>query len=556
MEQLSVNPKLFTTTAPKLVTRFLGKESLFNSKLVSLLILLAGSAAAVLSSAKWDVSLFAWIAPVCWLAFFRLSQFKRKWLWFFPIILVTNIISSYDVAPFPPAVLVVLGILESLKFILIYISDRWIFQKSKQFVVTLFFPAASVAMEFLNANLGGGVWWSVANSQFGFKWLLQLSSVTGLWGISFLVYWFASIVIWAIRQKSADRVCRNGLLIFFGIFAFILFAGAIRYSIPDKTNRKVRMAGLSVPMMPYLEAIYRDYFGKRITIDPKTSISSAKLQEINKGQVPFIENTDTVLFKNSYNMLRQINDSLFILSQLAADQGAKIIIWSEANAIVFKSEENRFIERGMKFAKRNKVYLLMAVAAIHPGKISFGTKFLENQAVFFGPDGRVLNIFHKNNPVPMAEASIPGDGSIPVLETPYGRISTSICYDADFPGQMRQLSKNKSDLLLLPAGDWYAIAPYHTYIALFRGVENGASVVRQASGGLSAASDNKGRITTSMDFFNSAEKWWVADVMVGHLSTIYGQIGDAFAYACIFITVGGLLWGWIKRKEPVVPINK
>src|SRR4029077_18709680 len=147
-----------------------------------------------------------------------------------------------------------------------------------------------------------------------------------------------------------------------------------------------------------------------------------------------------------------------------------------------------------------------------------------------------------NNPVPMAEASVPGDGRIPVIETPYGRISTSICYDADFPAQMRQLGKNKSDVLLLPSGDWYAIAPYHTYMATFRGIENGCSIVRQASGGLSIATDYRGKVCISFDFYKPGVKSWIADVPIGHVQTIYTVIGDVFAYGCMVVTGIGLLY--------------
>ena len=141
----------------------------------------------------------------------------------------------------------------------------------------------------------------------------------------------------------------------------------------------------------------------------------------------------------------------------------------------------------------------------------------------------------------MAEASTPGDGTIPVVETPYGRLSTSICYDADFPSQMLQLGKNKTDILLLPSGDWSAIAPYHTYMAAFRGIENGNAVLRQASGGLSAYMDYRGKLLKSFDFYQPGKKFWMADVPVGNVSTLYTVVGDAFAYVCIAIALSGLI---------------
>ncbi len=513
------------------------------SKLFSVAILLAGAASSILASAKWHIAVFAWISPLCYLYFFRLGKVNRKLLWAVPVFIIASMISSVDVAPFPLPALVALGIIDSIKMMIIFFPDRWITKKSNHFFSTLFFPAAYVSLEFLNTKFGGGVWWTVANSQITFGWLIQIASVAGLWAISFLVYWFASVSVWALTRFSTGEAYRHGLMIYTTVLISVLAFGAYRYNSNYIEKRQhIKVAGLSVPVMNFLEKVYKDYCGKDVTVDPKTSIASSKLQQVAQAEVPFIETADSIKFKDGFGALQNANDSLFILSQRAADEGAKIIVWSEANAVVFKFDEEKLIERGKKFASDNKVYLLMAVASLHSGKIAPGKKFLENQAVFIGPGGQILNVFHKNNPVPVAEASEPGNGIIPVVETPYGRISTSICYDADFPSQMRQLGKNKTDLLLLPSGDWYAISPYHTYMAIFRGIENGNSILRQASGGLSVVSDYRGRIQSSFDYFKPGVKFWTAEIPVGHVQTIYNTIGDIFAYCCITLTVFYLLY--------------
>ena len=57
--------------------------------------------------------------------------------------------------------------------------------------------------------------------------------------------------------------------------------------------------------------------------------------------------------------------------------------------------DNSLIMRGENFAAGNKVYLLMAMAVFDSGKIVPATNFLENKTVFIGPDGKLLNVFHK-----------------------------------------------------------------------------------------------------------------------------------------------------------------
>jgi apolipoprotein N-acyltransferase len=298
-----------------------------------------------------------------------------------------------------------------------------------------------------------------------------------------------------------------------------------------------------------MKTVYKDFCGEEIEVPLKSSINSGVLQVVHQSLQPFIEGADSIKFKNGFRAMELVNDSLFILSQQAADQGARIICWSEANGMAFPSGASELVERGKAFAAKNKVYLEMAMAVLHPGKITPGKKFLENEAILIGPDGQVLNVFHKNNPVPMAEASEPGDGRIPVAASPWGNISTSICYDADFPGQMRQTSKNNTGLLLLPSGDWYAIDPYHSYMAIFRGIENGCSIVRQVSGGLSVASDYRGRINASLDFYDKPEKLWIADIPVGHVFTIYSVIGDTFSYLCIAVTSLFLVIAILKTRK-------
>ncbi|WP_410971095.1 hypothetical protein, partial [Salmonella sp. SAL04269] len=83
---------------------------------------------------------------------------------------------------------------------------------------------------------------------------------------------------------------------------------------------------------------------------------------INQALIPFIEQPDPLRFPKTMAALDKLYDSLFVLSQLMADQGAKIISWSEGNGFVLMRKQDSLIERGRCFAKENKVYLLMALA--------------------------------------------------------------------------------------------------------------------------------------------------------------------------------------------------
>jgi apolipoprotein N-acyltransferase len=513
---------------------------------------------AVFSSPKWGIGFLAWVYPISLLIVFRRLTIRRKVLWAFPALLLGHFLSDYQVAPFPVPVLLLFGIFQSLEQLALFCVDAWVSKRTNRFIGTLFFPAFAVALEFSNTVYGGGIWWSVANSQYRFSWLTQLASITGIWGISFLLYWAASVLVWAASVVGvAGRGRRGrmaiGLGIYGGVLALVLGVGWYRCS-GGGGERTVRVAGVTVPLIGLWQTFYKDYCGQGIVLDPRAAVTDPAMRQIGLAEASYIETADTVRFRNVVAVVRAVDDSLFALSQRAVEKGAEIVCWSENNGIAWKADEAAFIERGQRFAWRNKVYLLMTICVVHPGKITPGKKFLENEAILAGPDGNILTRFHKNNPVPMVEASQVGDGIIPVIKTAYGRLAVSICYDADFPLQMRQVGQKDADLLLLPSGDWFAIAPLHSYMAVYRGVENGCSVFREVSNGLSIATDYRGKAIGSRDWFRDGRSLWLADLPVGHVNTIYNRIGDVLPYGCLlFVLVTVILLVAVRSRRPAGP---
>jgi apolipoprotein N-acyltransferase len=294
--------------------------------------------------------------------------------------------------------------------------------------------------------------------------------------------------------------------------------------------------------------MYQDVFHKKIKVNEyELDQSSPDLAELNKGFIEFIENPFDPIFVNSRALLRKKQDSLFHLSAKQAQLGARIIAWSEALTIVIRSEEKDLVTRARDFSRENKVYFLITFASIEPGKIEPGKKFIENKAVLTGPDGAVLNVFLKNKPVPVVEPCVAGDGKVPVVETPYGRLAVSICYDADFPTLMRQSGKQQADILLLPAGDWKEIAPYHAQVASVRAIENGVSLLRPVSGANTIATDYRGRLIGTKNYYDSGEKVMIADVPVHGVRTLYSIIGDVIAWMCVSASFGFLIMA-IRRK--------
>jgi len=509
--------------------------------------LLAAAGCLLLQSPKWTFPLAAWLTPLFLLYYFRYGSLRRKVLYFLLITWPVTVGAWFDVVPFPLPILVCLALLVTAFSGMVYWLDTQFSKRVTSFVQTLFLPAAFTVLEFWESGGGAGVWGSVANTQATVPALAQLVSVTGLWGLSFLIYWLGPTVIWALQRYRTERPYQTGLLVFTVFLCAAFFYGVLRsqpFFQSANPGKTIRIGGVTVSSFPLLEATQQDLTGQPLHLPPTVSPASGELQQANRGLLAFVARPNANRFRRSRQVLRQTHDRLFALSRQAVQDGAQLVMWSEAAALVFRPDEPALVKRGQRFAARNKIYLLMTVAAIQPEKLTPGGNWMANKTYLVDPAGRLVNVFRKNHPVAGNEQSTRGSGAIPAIDTPYGRLGISICYDADFPATMRQLSRQRIGLLLLPSGDWHAISPYHSFMAILRGVENGCSVARQTRGGLSVFTDYRGRQWASKDFFDGRQQLTVTNLPVQSVDTLYGRYGDWLAYGCVAFLILTLIY-WL-----------
>jgi apolipoprotein N-acyltransferase len=100
-----------------------------------------------------------------------------------------------------------------------------------------------------------------------------------------------------------------------------------------------------------------------------------------------------------------------------------------------------------------------------------------------------------------------------------------------------------SQLLTTITNDaWYGTssAPFqHFEQASMRAIEQGRYLVRSANTGISGVVDPYGRVAARSELFVPATL--TAEVRLLEGLTLYGRIGDTFAYACVTLTVLTLL---------------
>ena len=113
-----------------------------------------------------------------------------------------------------------------------FVVERWVRARRPGPASTLAFPLALVAQEFLRSRIPNGpaTWGSLAYTQYGNLPLMQLAALTGIWGITFLVAWFASTVDWAWERGFEPGTVRP-LAVYAGVLAAVMGAGALRLAL-------------------------------------------------------------------------------------------------------------------------------------------------------------------------------------------------------------------------------------------------------------------------------------------------------------------------------------
>ena len=498
---------------------------------------------AILTSLKWMIPIFAWIMPIALLAYVRRNS---KWKSLFFGIISVGIgsgIAGYKVIPFPPYIFPVVMLVAAFITLIPCLVDKWLVNnKWRGFLSTLVFPVTAVTIEYLmSLDPNQGTWGSIAITQYGNLPLMQLVSVTGIWGICFLIYWTASVINWIIENLETKNHTKAffGFKIYASVVFIILLFGSISL-IPSfaNTEKQVRIAAITAPTTEMEEVIKTAY--KAETNNELLNFSirdivpgTPRTSEVFSGLDAFFKNAKDQKFDPVHEELKQYHNVLFALSQREVDGGAKIVVWSEAAGMIFLEEKDEFIQRGQEFALNNQVYLVLGISIQIPD-----SEKGDNLAITISPDGEILNSYGKSIPVP-GEASLAGDGNIPIFETEYGNIAVAICFDADHPDLIRQVGLKGADILLLPSADWHAIVPYHSYMSVFRAIENGVSLVRPVSNGQTLAVDSRGRVLFSTQ--ETATSGWVP---VNKTKTIYLYINNMFAWMSIL----GLLVIIIVRK--------
>jgi len=390
------------------------------------------------------------------------------------------------------------SVLLAITLALPYIADRLMFCRVKGFLTTLIFPVSATALYFLNSLEGPFDGDGVFSLYFiGDLALKQLVSVTGLWGLIFILSWTSSAITWAWQNEFQWHKVKKGVTIFSSIITIVFVFGGVKIS-------------------PFL---YSD--------DLNTVRIAAVVLNLPDKKILNLENTlkNKTVSPIGTNILRIEN-----LTKQAVLGGAKIVSFQEYTAFAEEKNKDELVEAFQEMAKKHSIHLSISYAVFADrGKG-------ENRHIFINDRGEVEINYLKRylwgfDPIGGEAVYLKkGPEIIPVVNTPYGTIGISICRDMSFSPYIRQAGKKHVDIMLSSAFD-FPRGKGHRY--LMRAIENGFSFVRPTCNGVTFAVDYNGRILASKDYFATSNEIMYADVPIKGRKTIYPIIGDVFAWLCV-----------------------
>ena len=484
--------------------------------------LLLGCVFLLFMGGKWNLPVTTWIGSVFFLRYFR----KQTGLWGIllavPFILVASHIYFIGLAEQVESGFKILIAVSFTLYIMIpCLVDRLLYRKiNNQLLSTLLYPASLIVIQFLLSyveQLGTILHWT--GSMFSFKPMIQLVSITGVWGPSFLVGWLASIVNLLWEEKFELKKVKLPVAVFTGFFLLIVIWGSIRLAFfaPDPGTVKIGsvIAGFEEDNMFY---IYEDNMSEK-----------DKLRE-----------------KEKYRELTfKVRDELFAASEKLIPSGIKILSWASGNAVVFAEDEAALISRMQNFARENQIYFFPGLLVLGDYK---GPD--QNHVLAIKPDGDIAFDHYKGrNP----NASMYQGNLIEVINTPYGKIASPICFEMEFHRFIRQAGEKEVDILIVP-GDEPArgAANMHTELSMFRAIENGCSMLRTTLEGLTMGADYQGRVLSQLDFYKTLEnRTIITELPVKGVKTIYSRAGDWFAWLCVIMLVSFIASASFNGKRSV-----
>jgi apolipoprotein N-acyltransferase len=394
-------------------------------------------------------------------------------------------------------------------------------------LIFILIPFLWVSLEYAITHfLTGFPWGLLGSSQTKNLYLIQTASLTGVYGISFVLVLFQSLFLASVKLRMRSP--------FFLALAFVFLVHTAGYL----TVGDIPSGGGP----PFKGAVIQGNVSSDIFWDTYDT------RDIYR------------LFERHMKLTRQ-----------AASAGARIIFWPEFSVPLCLSCPAPLYqdlgERLKSFVRESQVSLLVGSNETAHSKDG-GEIYYYNTAVQINPD-LSQSLYHKNHLVPFGEY------------TPYKRIfsfiqkitnsvgeltpghtlrlhswdgldyGSPICYEIIFPNLVRKFAARGASFLVTITNDaWFgsSAAPrQHFSIAILRAVENRRYLLRAATTGISGVIDPYGRIVARTEL--NTEAALTETIFPIQTATLYTLWGDWFPLSALTISALFLILAWTATRR-------
>ncbi len=370
-------------------------------------------------------------------------------------------------------------------------------------------PFVWVSMEFAMMHLPaiGFPWNLLGYVAAGNLVFVQLTAITGIFGLSLVVASYSALAAWVFLQMSRRKQAGSPLWIGANAVLIVIALVGPRYVPQASADRVAHLVQTNFPVSNGYPANWMQVHAAEMD----------QLEQISIG---------------------------------AAQKNPGIVVWPEVPA-PFSLQDGNFQARAQRIARGAGNGFLVGVIDWKP--LGNGQIGANNSAVLLGPNGAPEFIYDKIHLVPFSEyvpwrkwlffakdlTGLIGDfqhgSQYKVGNISGGPFSAYICYEAIFPNEVRRFTLAGAQLFVNISDDgWFggSGAPeQHLAMARVRAVENRRWMLRDTNDGITVSVDPYGRIVARLPEHIRGELDAPYAFRAG--LTPYARWGDWLAWLCV-----------------------
>ena len=214
-----------------------------KSKYVKWLFLIIGCISYIFLNGELNIGISAWVWTFSILYFYRRSEKKWMKLLAFILIICISALKWYGMVDGNFYIKFFSGIALGICFFIPYFIDEHFYKKVDGFKATLIFPLSFATTEFFMSTMPMGELESIAATQTDYTSLIQIAAFIGTYGISVIVSWLSSTVLYIVDYvKEKKKIPYKASIMYLSTLIIVLFIGGLRVAMPLNNVKNVKIA--------------------------------------------------------------------------------------------------------------------------------------------------------------------------------------------------------------------------------------------------------------------------------------------------------------------------